>query len=199
MYKKTYRCIVEGQQEEMYLRHLQRLFTSFPKKTITFNTSIGNPYELGKSYENYDGVCVFDYDFDKSRFERNLSDCLKMDKTYKKRKIYHAYSSVCFDLWLVLHKEDYKKCCNKNDAYIDDVRRIYKLSPNADIKEEKVIERIMEQITLSDVKKAIERAEKIKQSKEYDTPHYVKEYRYYDNPDFSIHIFLKQVIADAKL
>ncbi|MBN4056464.1 MAG: hypothetical protein COA82_10420 [Alkaliphilus sp.] len=93
------------------------------------------------------------------------------------KRIFHAYSNVNFDLWLILHKEDYSKPVISNDAYISVVRRIYGLSEKESIKKKIVIEKILAQIDLDDVKKAIERADVIRErkistdKKNYTTPY----------------------------
>ena len=87
---------------------------------------------------------------------------LKPTKRNSGRHIYQAYSNVNFDLWLILHEQDYNKRVSKNDAYINDVRRVYGLKRADDIKSEDVINKILGQITLKDVKEAIKRAENIR-------------------------------------
>ena len=166
--KQTYRCVVEGQQERLYLNHISNLLTDFPKSTVTFNISEGNANELTKSYVEYDSACLFDFDFNKSEFENNMLICIKENNKNAKRSkktrncVFHAYSNVCFDLWLILHKKDYFSCVAASDSYVSEVRRTYGLSNEADIKDKKIMEKILSQITLDDVKSAIMRAQKIK-------------------------------------
>ena len=204
MYRKNYRCIVEGQQERMYLDHVANLVKDFPKTVITFNTSEGNAYELTKSYIEYDSACLFDYDFNKNEFEQNLAICEKLNNQNKpgKRKngryVHHAYSSVCFDLWLLLHKKDFNRLVSKNDGYVDEVIAAYNLPRGSDIKNAKTISTILSQISIEDVKSAIKRAERIKQMKDGDDAHHVNTVVYYDNPDFSIHEFISKVLNDIK-
>lgn len=102
-----------------------------------------------------------------------------------------------FDLWLILHKENYNKCVSKNDAYINDVRRIFGLKATDDIKNEDIIERILSQITLDDVKSAIRRAESIRRNKDIADSTLIGNTIIYSNPDFSIHEFLRTVLKDS--
>lgn len=204
MYRKTYRCVVEGQQEKMYLDHIAGLVKDFPKTVVTFNTSEGNAYELTKSYIEYDSACLFDYDFNKNEFEQNLAICEKLNNKNKpgKRKngryVYHAYSNVCFDLWLLLHKKGFTRPVFKNDGYVDEIIAAYHLPKGSDIKNAKVISTILSQISLEDVKAAIKRADKIKQSKDCGDKRHVNSIVYYSNPDLSIHEFISKVINDIK-
>ena len=198
-YRKTYRCVVEGQQEQLYLKHLGKLLSRFPDIVVTFNTSIGNAYELTKSYEEYDKACLFDFDFNEREFVDNLSICAKLNNQRKKQKykVYHAYSNVCFDLWLLLHKTEYFRSVTSNNAYIRDVIKAYELPDEADIKNEKIINTMLNEITLDDVKTAILNAKTIRSRKLPVDVHRINNIEYYDNPDFSLDAFIEMVINDV--
>ena len=89
---------------------------------------------------------------------------------------------------------------NSADGYIDDVRRIYSLRQNADIKEEKVIETIVSQISLDDVRTAIANAQRIRKSKLPSDKIFTDESNfYYSPPDFSIDMFLNTVLKESGL
>jgi len=204
MYRKNYRCVVEGQQERMYLNRLAELVRDFPKTVVSFNISEGNAYDLTKIYIEYDSVCLFDYDYNQVEFEENLAIC---DKLYQKNKpgkrkegkyVYHAYSNVCFDLWLLLHKKNFTKLVSKNDGYVDEIIKAYHLPKGSNIKNEKIIGIILNQISLDDVKMAIKRAKAIKTQNSVKKAHYVNSLIYYDNPDLSIHEFISKVLDDIK-
>lgn len=196
----NYLCIVEGQQEELYLKHLARLLNRPPQKVVTFNTKIGNAHDLKKSYIEYDSACVFDHDFNKIEFERNLSSCIELNKKNKrknkstKRNVYHAYSSACFDLWLILHKKHFNRPVSSAKGYIKEVIQTFNLPNNADIKSEAIIEQILQQINLDDVKNAIERAKNICANKLPCDAISVNGEVYYPNPYFSIHKFIDMVV-----
>lgn len=202
-YRKTYLCVCEGQQEKMYLNHVARLIKVFPQKVVTFNSYIDSPKRLTKTYEDYDSAAIFDFDFNAVEFERNIRLCDKLNSKCKStsrkkdRNIYHAYSNVNFDLWLLLHKEDYFHEVSRNDAYIDDVLRIYGLSSTDDIKNKANLAKILSQITLQDVKDAITRAERIKLHKIEGDGSKIGNSIIYSNPDFSIHEFLKIVLKES--
>jgi len=38
-YRKTYLCVCEGQQEELYLKHVAFLLKKFPELVVKFNIS----------------------------------------------------------------------------------------------------------------------------------------------------------------
>ena len=187
----------------MYLNHVAKLIKDFPRKVVKFNTFEDSPHRLEKRYEAYDSAAVFDFDNNEVEFRRNIEICdslnkkLKPSKRKEGRHIYHAYSSVNFDLWLILHKEDYNKSVTRNDAYISDVRRIFGLNQTDNIKNEEVINKILSQITLDDVKSAIQRAETIRKSKVNADSTKIGSTTIYSNPDFSIHEFLRAVFEDS--
>ncbi|MGB4660280.1 MAG: RloB domain-containing protein [Mobilitalea sp.] len=201
LYRKTYLCVCEGQQEVMYLKHLSSLLKQMPKRVVTFNTTEGNAKKLVKNYTEYDNACLFDYDFNDIEFKENIEICSSLHKTSQKNKngknVFHAFSSVNFDLWLILHKEDFNRQVTTNGAYVTIIRRIYNLPATADIKTKASIEKILRQISLDDVKMAIERADRIRSAKLQADHHFIGSTEYYDNPDFSLHEFLKVVLKDC--
>lgn len=203
-YKKTVFCVVEGQQEELYLKHLANLLTDFPTKVVKFNIVKGNADKLRGNGIEYDSVCVFDHDFDDALFSKNLETCIELDRKFSRKprenghRVHHAFSNVCFDLWLLLHKRDFKSPINTTDGYVKEIRKAFDLPDDADIKSKKTIEEILGQITLDDVYDAISRAESIKASKlGRDLHRTSKGAEYYDNPDMSIHIFMKELISEV--
>lgn len=206
MNRLNYFCVVEGQQEKMYLNRLAALLSDFPRQTVTFNSVINTAEQLRRrNYVEYDYVCLFDHDFRDMEFERSIKTCLELDaKKSKKTKqnsgsrVWHAYSNICFDLWLALHKEFIGRPANLTGEYIPDVIRLYNLAKDSDIKQEKVIERIINQIELDDVKRAISYAKRIRNSKLQEDKHVIKtediDYTYYSDPDFSIDTFIEDVM-----
>ncbi len=204
--KRNYFCVVEGQQEIIYLKRISALLTKFPERIVKINTALGDANKLNKnqSLPDYDRACFFDHDFNKVEFERNLDTCIKLNSKNKKARnkseynTYHAYSNICFDLWLILHKEFTTRLVSSADGYIDDVRRIYLLPKEADIKKEDVIEKIVSQINLDDVRTAISNAQRIRKSKLPTDELLTNEKNpYYSPPDFSIDVFLNTVLKDA--
>lgn len=196
MYRKTYFCVCEGQQEEMYLKRVAFLLKKFSERVVTFNTTYGLPERLKKNYTEYDNAALFDYDFKDTEFRQNIEICEQLQRKSRRengKNVYHAYSNVNIDLWFILHKEDFNKPVASNDAYIADVRRIYGLKREADIKEKANLERILKQITLEDVRHAIRRADQIRNREIGIRLLYVG----HCHPDFSLHNFIKIVLQDC--
>lgn len=203
-YKKTVFCVVEGQQEELYLKHLANLLSDFPRKIVKFNISKGTADKLRGNGIEYDSVCIFDHDFDEILFSKNLETCIELDRKYNRkaredrRRIHHAFSNICFDLWLLLHKKEFRRPINTTDGYVNEIRKAFGLPSDADIKNKETIEAILKQISLEDVSKAISRAESIKSSKlAIDIRRTSKGAEYYDNPDTSVDIFIKELLSEV--
>lgn len=191
----NYLCIVEGQQEELYINHLAKLLSNASEKSFKLNPKVGKLRNLEASiYTDYDSVFIFDHDFNTIEFERNLNGCILLNNNKQnkitKKKVYHAYSCACFDLWLILHKKDYNAPVTDAKGYVSEVRKVFNLDTNADIKNKKIINTILSQITIDDVKNAVERASKIHSNKLPSDAININGESYYPNPDFSIHKFI---------
>ena len=94
MYRKTYFCVCDGQQEEMYLKHVAFLLKIFPERVVTFNTTRGSAERLKKNYTDYDNAALFDYDFKDTEFRQNIIICEQLRRKSRREKgknVYHAY------------------------------------------------------------------------------------------------------------
>ena len=175
---KIYLCYFEGNQEEKYFKHFSKLLKeNFDDVTIKFN-KVKNLNVLQKASSQMPKVAIFDYDNNKKEFENNLK--------------YIAYSSLNFDLWLLLHKKIFNKVVTNNNDYIDLIRKEYNLEKTDNIKKESNIDKIIEQINIKDIKFAIKNADEIMKNKEGKITS--NGYIYYNNPSLSIHSFLKDIL-----
>jgi hypothetical protein len=71
------------------------------------------------------------------------------------------------------------------------------MNREADIKERANLERILNQITLEDVRHAIRRADQIRTGKLESDCFMVNSVACYGNPDFSLHDFIKIVLQET--
>lgn len=85
MYRKTYFCVCEGQQEEMYLKRVAFLLKKFPERVVTFNTACGLPEKLKKNYTEYDNAALFDYDFKDTEFRHNINICEQLQRKSRRK------------------------------------------------------------------------------------------------------------------
>ena len=110
------------------------------------------------------------------------------------------YSNLNFDLWLILHKKQWKKKVQSNDAYVETIKKCYNLPTNANIKNKKILEKILEQISIEDIKNAVKNAAEIMSSKLENDKIYVKKgFEYYSNPSMSINDFFKELFIELEI
>lgn len=96
------------------------------KKTIKYGINEENP-----------NVAVFDRDF-KEEFIDGIN-------LAKKNNIYPAYSNQSFNLFLILHKKYLYKPTTKENNYEKELKEVYNLDKNSDIKNEDTINTILKQ------------------------------------------------------
>ena len=188
-FKQDYVCYYDGQQEKSYFEHFAKLIKkNYTNASIKFNR-VENFKTLTKSSTALPRVAVFDYDNDKIEFENKA----------RSRDIKSLYTNLNFDLWILLHKKKYNKVVVNNDDYVDEVRKAYGLDDTADIKKKSVIEIILNQIEIEDIKYAIQNAKKIMQSKiEADKKIINRNFYYYDNPSMNIHEFFEKILNEIE-
>ena len=157
----VYRGSCEGLQEQTFLNHVSKLINNDPrcKNKVYFdliNVGGGDPLEVVKKAVNYNFIgkkefiknkrviALFDYDFKDSKFLAAL-------KLASDNKIIPFYTIANFDLLLINLKEKYTKQVSKSEEYIKEVRKVYHLDSEANIKNQTVIDKILKQITLDDI------------------------------------------------
>ena len=203
--KIEYRGAVEGFQEEKYFKHLASLIEEEPKRKydVRFkltNVEGGSPLVVARKASNQqsagkiDRIAVFDFDLLPKEYAQAIDHC-------KKNQVVAAYSNMCFDLWLLLHKTSYNKGVVKSEAYQEEVIQAYGLKKGDNIKSEEIMEQIVSQITLKDVCYAVKRGNEIEETnKQFRTPLYTeKSIQYFENPDLNIHHFVKKVLQKTKI
>ena len=106
-------CIVgcEGKnQERIYFDKVAELVNCVEERTHDLVFDYAEPYggnpkcvverTIQKSIGKENKVSVFDYDGKKDKYEEAIDLAIE-------NKIELGYTNYCFDLWLILHKEDY--------------------------------------------------------------------------------------------
>jgi len=196
-----YLCIVHGQQERMYFRHLQSLIEDKGRRNVVFSIQEGDRFLMERVLKQvkYSGVYVFDHDLDDDGFRDNIEKCQELSKKrfHAKVVVAHAYSNICFDLWLLLHKTSFNNPQMAPSGYHHHVRTEFGLEKNANIKSADSMKKILRVVSLEDVISAIGRVERIREGKIQTDGVNIGEYRCYDNPDLSIHEFIKSVLVEC--
>lgn len=205
----VYRGSCEGLQEQTFLNHVSKLINNDPrcKNKVYFdliNVGGGDPLEVVKKAVNYNFIgkkefiknkrviALFDYDFKDSKFLAAL-------KLASDNKIIPFYTIANFDLLLINLKEKYTKQVSKSEEYIKEVRKVYHLDSEANIKNQTVIDKILKRITLDDIIFLIKNAKIIEKdnlnSKNY---HFVKE-NILNQPNLLPYRILEEVLSKAGL
>ena len=102
-----------------------------------------------------------------------------------------------------MHKKDLKGPLTDKKQYLKYINEIFDEDfKNLDeYKEEKNFKRVIEQISLKDVRNAIKRAEKIRDhNKEYNKEIKYGKYIYYkENPDLEINESIEKILSDCEI
>lgn len=188
--RKLFICALEEQQEKKYLNYLSSLIKKNNDNAIIVFNECKNITSLCRKSSSIPKIAIFDFDSNKIDFENKIKLC---------KGIKPIYSSLNFDLWLLLHKIKFRSPVTNNDDYIDEIRKAYKLPKNANIKSDEILDKILKQIKLEDVKFAIANAEEIMNNKDERDKIICGKFIYYPNPSMNIHKFIKEILEECKL
>ncbi len=201
---------VEGKQEMLYFKRLKDLIDQQPqeaiRKTMIINLknaggfspiNVVNRAADAKTFSNDNQYhAVFDHDNKQSDFIVALEHC-------RRKEISPCFSNVCFDLWLLLHKCEFNRQVCNTDDYMSQIKKTFDLG-NVNIKSEHVIKKILNQIELEDVIRAIRYAENISRLNRENNRNEICRTKYkkenlicFENPDLSIHLFVKEILDEC--
>ncbi|EOS22755.1 hypothetical protein C806_03368 [Lachnospiraceae bacterium 3-1] len=193
-------CIIgcEGEnQEKMYFEKIQSIVNSMEERVYDLLFDFAEPFGgdpkcvvervTAKSIGKLHKMAVFDYDGKKEKYEEAIDLAVE-------NQVVLGYTNYCFDLWLILHKENYFNKVNNQDDYGRKLRRIYGLERGVNIKKKDKVQVILSQIEIEDIQAAIVRAELIAvKNLEKEANKTPKENEYHDNPDTQMHNLLKSI------
>lgn len=188
--RKSYVCYFEGQQESMYFEYLSKIIKNENEDAVISFNSCKNITSLSRKSTMQPKVAIFDFDLNKIEFEKKIKLC---------KKINIAYTNINFDLWLLLHKKKFNSHVVKNNDYVEEVRKVYNLENNANIKSKENINKILNQISINDIKFAIENSHFIMNNKDDEEKICCGKFSYYPNPSMNIHIFVEKILKDCDL
>lgn len=205
----VYRGSCEGLQEQAFLNHVSKLISNDPrcKNKVYFdliNVGGGDPLEVVKKAVNYNFIgkkefiknkkviALFDYDFKDSKFLAAL-------KLANDNKIIPFYTIANFDLLLINLKEKYTKQVSKSEEYIKEVRKVYHLDSEANIKNQTVIDKILKQITLDDIIFLIKNSKIIEKDNLNSKNYYSAKENILNQPNLLPYRILEEVLSKAGL
>ena len=173
---KKYFFSVEGETEEWYLLWLRDLINSTDH--AAYKVSID---------------CKIEKD--------PLKQAMSIGKQIKYK---FGYSNFAFDLWIVLHKIDCNGALPHRRGYLAYINRAFgkNFESMAEYKREDNFKGCLNQLTLEDVIRAIERSERImvRNAENGYILHNYKGFKYYkENPSLAVWEAIKKIMQDCKL
>lgn len=214
--KKTnlqYWFTVEGNTEEWYLEHVQKLINSVDavKKHVVIEPKIcKSPKSFVKNMNalitpRITHLC--DIESKSQEHLGNFSNVLsELQFARKNKEIQYeiGYSNYTFDLWIILHKQQLMTPLSDRTKYLPYINSAYSKNFNSlsEYKEKDSFKKVLDCIDIDSIKLAIQNAEAIedhnmkigaKSKNEYGEKYYI------DNPALSIHRFIRQIFEDCGL
>lgn len=201
---------MEGETEKWYLTWLQQKINAVEKRKTNVSFKITphiSPLKYVKTISTLTTpqIChVCDYEgssaHDLSHFERMLKD-LHCAKQAKKVTYILGYSNLTFELWLILHKINLDRMFDSRQSYLAYIKTAFdlKFSSLTEYKKARNFKKILDQLTLEDVKVAIRRAQDIRGRNRNNQIMSAKfSYEYCTkNPDLSIQEIIAKVLVET--
>lgn len=211
---KKYFFSVEGETEKWYLEWLAARINATAESAYDVSMVIKiqkDPRKMVKTLTIPGKTEIWhlsDYESDDPDHARQFLETMDNLKTAqgmgKQVKYRFGYSNLTFDLWMILHKIN----CNTSMAHrrncLSYINRAYgeNFYEMKKYKREDNFKRCLKQLELSNVRRAVERAESIMQSNHDNgyTLHQYKGYQYYkENPSLEIWRAVKTILEDCSL
>ncbi|WP_286983042.1 RloB domain-containing protein [Pseudothermotoga sp.] len=212
--RKKYFFSVEGQTEKWYLDKLQSMINTSQesKYIVNFECPVQkNPVKRAKTAIITGKVNIyhiFDYESSDAIHQKEFINTLDMMKNASKMgkqiKYRLGYSNLTFELWMILHKTDFSTHLSDRKQYLQYINRAYneKFENLPQYKQEDNFKRILNQLTIHNVKDAVKRAKFImrKNSEDGNILRKYKGYEYFEeNPSLSVWEVIDQILIDCNL
>lgn len=209
---EKYYFSVEGQTEEIYLKHLENLINNdqSAKKRVSFVIKICKPLSFVKWVSVLDPVEVthiHDYESGSDEHQKEFFSIFSEMKDIneggtKVSRFNCGHTNFCFELWILLHKEQLNGTKNHRSDYLVDINRLFQTSYSglSEYKNRDNFKRILNQINIEDVKDAVTRSHRIDQTNQRDGNRKLeyKGFEYYkENPSLKIHEAIKKILDDV--
>lgn len=211
---KKYYFSVEGETEQWYLYWLRDMINN--NSNSAYNVTIDckiekNPLKRAKGLVTTGKTEIYhlsDYESSdynhKKQFESTMDNMKKAMNIGKSISYKLGYSNFTFDLWIILHKIDCNGTLSHRNGYIQFINKAFneRFENMSEYKHEDNFKRCLNQLSLNDVIKAIQRSEYIMKQNElrgYVLNNY-KGFSYYkENPSLDIWKAIKKIMVDCKL
>ena len=211
---KKYFFSVEGETEEWYLLWLRDLINSTDHAAykVSIDCKIEkDPLKRAKGLVNTSKTEIyhfFDYESDEDVHVKRFTDTMDRMKQAmsigQQIKYKFGYSNFAFDLWIVLHKIDCNRALPHRRGYLAYINRAFgkNFESMDEYKREDNFKGCLNQLTLEDVIRAIERSERImvRNAENGYILHNYKGFKYYkENPSLAVWEAIKKIMQDCKL
>lgn len=211
---KKYFFTVEGETERWYLEWLRDRINECEESTckVAFDIQVQkNPLKRAKSlavtskteiwhlsdYESNEPVHV-------KQFTETMTNLKAASNLGKQISYKFGYTNLTFDLWIILHKSVCNSAQVHRKNYIYPLNQAYgeKFENMDEYKHEDNFKRCLGQLSLDDVRNAIDRANKI-MAKNRENGYRLYEYKgykyYKENPSLAINEIIEKILKDCEL
>lgn len=211
---KKYYFSVEGQTEYWYLLWLKDLINSTEEAAfkVVIDCKIEkDPLKRAKGLSTTSKTEIYhfsDYESEEDRHVKLFKDTMDQMKKAMglgKQIVYKfGYSNFTFDLWIVLHKTDCFAHLTHRKDYLSYINRAYSKTFESmdEYKYEDNFKRCLNQLTLSDVIKAVERSKNI-MNNNVASGYFLHKYKgfsyYQENPSLAVWEAIEKILKDCKL
>lgn len=211
---RTYYFSVEGETEQWYLEWLQRMINADPaaRYTVKLDSKIQkDPLARAKQLtivSRTEVTHIFDYESEEpvhvQQFKTTLDRMKAAQNSGKDIKYKLGYSNFTFELWIIVHKTDCNGILTHRHQYLKPLNSAYNQQFESldQYKHEDNFKRILGQLTLDNVRIAIQQSKAIMQRNQESgyTLRQYKSYRYYrENPALSIWESIEKILKECKL
>ena len=207
---------MEGETEKWYFEHLQKLINAneripfTAKFNIKINKSItSSAKSITAIYKNTPAFHICDYESNEQvhieQFEQILKELKDVKNINKNINYKLGYSNFAFDLWIILHKKQQLGSISHRKQYVQGINLAYKENFQfiEDYKEEKIFKRILSQISLDDVIRAVKNGDEMRRKNEENSQDKCRLYgnfKYYtENPDMTINECVRQILEECEI
>lgn len=209
--RKQYFLSVDGETEKWYFDYLQELINNNEKAKYVakIESKISSPTKRFSGIPVPFGVAqafhICDYESCDEHHIKRFSNTLKEIKEMKKRKSYIkyelGYSNYSFELWIILHKMNYRAPVVDRFKYLKGINKAFgeRFVSLEEYKIESNFKRVLSKIDISDVKNAIAFAKEIRKHNEVNCK-MVNEFGFVyctGNPDLTIHLCVDTILKDC--
>lgn len=209
--KISYHFSVEGETEKWYLNWLQQIINQAPERKydVILSVKVQSPIKRAKGISVLDKTEIFhlcDLESESEKhikgFESTIEEMHEANRCGKSIRYKLGYTNFAFELWMILHKKDCYGMMNHRKDYLSHINSAYETSfENLDkYKKEKSFKKMLQSLTLKEVKDALQRSKHIMQRKdEHDLKEY-KGYKYHlHNPSLSVYEIIEQIFVECGL